>query len=93
MAFPLNLASVLTGVTPDQLRRLRSKRIIVPEVRAERPPLYSLRDLTALRTIAYLRTGVSAQKIVKAFNNLDVLDMVEHPAAYRFGTDGETVYV
>ncbi|WP_103061557.1 DUF433 domain-containing protein [Actinomyces qiguomingii] len=93
MAFPLNLTSVLTGVTPSQLRSWRDKGLLVPEVKPKRPPLYSLRDLIALRSIARLRNEISLQKISAAFENLDVLDMAEHPSAYRFGTDGTTIFV
>ncbi|MBS6071726.1 MAG: DUF433 domain-containing protein [Actinomyces urogenitalis] len=93
MAFPLNLTSVLTGVTPAQLHTWRAKGLIVPEVRPKRPPLYSMRDLIALRSIAKLRNEVSLQKISKAFANLNVLDMMDHPSAYRFGTDGTTIFV
>lgn len=93
MAFQQAITSVLTGVTPSQLRRLRQRGIIVPEIRAERPPLYSMRDLIALRTIAHLRPGISFQKISKAFENLDLVRLEDHPSAYRFGTDGETIFV
>lgn len=93
MAFPLELTSVLTGLTPSQLRRLRQKEIVVPEVRAKRPPLYSFRDLIALRTVAYLRAATSLQKISTAFANLDVFEMTDHPSAYKFSTDGRSIVV
>ena len=65
----------------------------MPEIRAKRPPLYSFRDLVALRSIAFLRAETSLQKIHKAFGTLNVLHMVEHPSEYSFGTDGKTIFV
>ena len=91
--FPLNLTSKLTGVTPYQLRSWSRSGLLVPEIRAKRPPIYSFRDLVALRSIAFLRAETSLQKIHKAFDNLNVLDMVEHPSEYSFGNDGKTIFV
>lgn len=93
MAFPAKLTSRLTGVTPSQLTSLRQKGVVVPEINPYRPPLYSFRDILALRTIARLRAMTSAQRIHKAFLTLDVFDLTEHPAAYRFGSDGDTIFV
>lgn len=87
------LASVLTGVTPSQLRSWRSKGILVPEISPFRPPLYSFRDLAALRTIARLRGQASAQKIAKAFENLPMIGLIDHPAEYRFGYAKPEIYV
>ena len=91
--FPLNLTSKLTGVTPNQLRLWSRSGLLVPEIRAKRPPIYSFRDLVALRSIAFLRSETSLQKIHKAFGTLNVLHMVEHPSEYSFGTDGKTIFV
>ena len=104
MSFPVRMASVLSGATPSQLTLWRSNALVVPEVRAERPPLYSFRDIVLLRTLAYLRSQVSAQKIRRSFDNLQYLADppgadaalvagVDHPSEYQFGTDGRTVYV
>lgn len=91
--FPSGLTSVLTGMTESQLLRLREKGLIVPEVRPLRPPLWSLRDLVALRSIAFLRAEVSLQQIAKAFQTLDLIHMQDHPSVYKFGTDGRTIFV
>lgn len=93
MAFPLKLTSRLTGATPSQLRRWRSTGLVVPETRSFRPPLYSFRDLVAIRAIAFLRAETSAQKVSKAFASLDIFDLTEHPSRYSFGTDGKTIFV
>lgn len=93
MSYPVKLASVLTGNTPSQLNRLRSSGIVVPEVRPYRPPLYSFRDLVALRSIAFLRGRTSAQKISRAFSALDLFDLTEHPSQYTLGTDGSSIYL
>jgi uncharacterized protein (DUF433 family)/DNA-binding transcriptional MerR regulator len=91
MAFPLRLTSVLTGATTSQLLGWRAKGLVVPEVRPERPPLYSFRDLVLLRSMVYLRSNTSLQNIGKAWRTLDMLDLAEHPSKYRFWTDGKTI--
>lgn len=93
VAFPLPLASLLTGASPSQLRAWRQKSILVPEVSEKRPPLYSFRDLVALRSIAFLRARTSSQRVSKAFRSLDLLDLTEHPSKYRFATNGDTIVV
>lgn len=93
MSFPVNMTSVLTGLTKSQLANLRRKGIVVPEVRKKRPPLYSFRDLVALRSIARLRAEHSAQRIAKVFQNLDLHDLTAHPSAYRFGAVDGTIVV
>lgn len=87
------LASVLTGVTPSQLRLWRKKGILVPELNPGRPPLYSFRDLAALRTIARLRGQASAQRIAKAFENLPLVGLIDHPSEYRFGYAKPEIFV
>lgn len=91
--FGQQLASVLTGVTVSQLRNLRRKGILVPEVRAGHPPIYSFRDLVALRTIGRLRAETSAQRVVKALRTLPLLDMTRHPSQYTFTTNRDDIYV
>ena len=56
----------------------------MPEVSKKRPPLYSFRDLVALRTVAWLRTNTSLQKVRRAFAQLGEFDLTDHPAAYEF---------
>lgn len=91
--FPVDLTSVLSGASIHQLARWRLTGLLVPEV-AQRPlALYSFRDVVALRTVVFLRSQVSLQKVRKAFNNLPVLDFTDHPASYRFATDGKSVGV
>jgi len=91
MSFPENLASTLSGVSTSQLYRWRKKGLLVPEASKSSPALYSFRDIIALRTMAFLRSKVSFQKIRKAFENLHEYDLYEHPSAYKFGSDGKTV--
>lgn len=93
MSFPLDLTVTLTGVTRWQLSHWRKTGLLVPEVQAYRPPLYSFRDLVALRTVAKLRAETSLQKVCRAFKNLSEFDLTEHPSAYRFATDGKTIAV
>lgn len=93
MSFPLALASVLTGATNSQLRSWKSKGLIIPEVSNSRPLLYSFRDLVWLRTLVFLRSRTSLQRISVARVNLDLVDLTEHPSKYRFATDGKTIIV
>jgi uncharacterized protein (DUF433 family) len=56
--------------------------------------LFSIRDVIALRSFVKLRNKVSLQKIRKAVGQLPNLeDLTDHPGAYEFGTDGNTVVV
>ena len=92
--FTVELASFLTGASSRRLRYWKRTGLLVPEVKKERPPLWSYRDLVALRTFVRLREdGVSLQKIRRAVAELPEFDYFEHPAAYRFATDGRTVFV
>lgn len=91
MSFPEKLTATLSGATRRQLYDWRRKGILVPEVSAENPPLYSFRDVVALRTVAFLRARTSLQKLRKAFSMLKTFDFTEHPSTYRFGTDGKTI--
>lgn len=100
MAFPLKLASVLTGATPAQLAHWRETGLVIPEVRAKRPPLYSFRDLVLLRSVVFLRAQTSSQKVHRAFGNIsqvvgldDATDAVQHASRYRFGWDGDTIFI
>jgi uncharacterized protein (DUF433 family) len=96
MAFPLELASKLSGATPFQLSKWRRTGLLVPEVSHERPPIYSYRDVVALRAMVFLRAKTSSQKLTKAWANLDTIDMVEvadHPSEFKFGSDGSKIFV
>lgn len=93
MSFPVDLTVTMTGVTRYQLVHWRKTGLLVPEVSAYRPPLYSFRDLIALRTVARLRIEASLQKVRQAFKNLPVFELTEHPSAYKFATDGKTIAV
>lgn len=93
MAFPVDLASTLTGATVNTLRRWSRHGLIQPEISAKRPMLYSFRDLVALRSVCYLRSEVSLQMIRKAIAHLPEQEFTEHLSEYKFATDGVTVVV
>jgi uncharacterized protein (DUF433 family) len=93
MSFPADLASVLSGATPHQLRSWRRTGLLIPEVSPGRPPLYSFRDVVALRAVVRLRGATSLQKIRAAFAALPEFDLTDHPSEYRFATDGKSVAV
>ncbi|MFD9829016.1 MerR family transcriptional regulator [Tsukamurella tyrosinosolvens] len=83
----------LTGTTAHQLRNWRRTGLLVPEVRDKRPPLYSFRDLVALRTVARLRSGTSLQKVRKAFAKMPEFDLTDHPSEYRFAVADDSIAV
>jgi len=93
VAFPLRLTSKLTGATPSQLQRWSHDGLLVPQVNERRPPLWSYQDLIALRSMVFLRARTSSQRLRKAWSNLPVVDLTDHPAAYKFGTDGKRIFV
>jgi uncharacterized protein (DUF433 family) len=90
--FPVELTSVLSGASLGQLQRWRAEGLLPPEG-SERPVRYSFRDVVALRTMMKLRTDLSFQKVRRAFTNLPVYQFTQHPAEYRFGTDGKSIAV
>jgi uncharacterized protein (DUF433 family) len=94
MAFPPELTSVLTGASVGQLTNWRrGNRLLVPEVSAVRPILYSFRDLVALRTFVRLRADVPLQRIRKALRSLDAMDLTDHPSRYHLVTDSGSVFL
>lgn len=95
MAFSPALVSVLSGATPSQLYRWRRRGLLTPEVQAERPPLYSFRDLVVARSLAFLRGRVSAQRITKAVSTMKDMDGLtwNHLSQFSFGTDGDTIFI
>ncbi|MBT0567823.1 DUF433 domain-containing protein [Williamsia sp. CHRR-6] len=93
MSFPEDLTMVLTGVTAHQLRSWRSTGLLVPEISPKRPPLYSFRDLVALRVVAHLRASTSLQQVRKAFTNLEEFDLTDHPSKYKFAVADGSIAV
>lgn len=93
MAFPLLLTSKLTGATPSQLRSWAHDELLVPGANPKRPRLWSFQDLLALRSMVFLRARTSSQRLRKAWNNLPVVELTDHPSKYRFGTDGKAIFV
>ncbi|UQE75108.1 DUF433 domain-containing protein [Gordonia sp. PP30] len=91
--FPVELTIALTGVTRSQLDNWRRTELLIPEVNPTRPPLYSFRDLVALRTVAWLRTSTSLQKVRRAFAQLEEFDLTDHPSAYKFAVGGGSIAV
>ncbi|GID29043.1 DUF433 domain-containing protein [Paractinoplanes brasiliensis] len=88
MAYEPRIASALSGATRSQLDYWRREELLVPEVSATRPLLYSFRDLIALRTFVYLRESRPLQTIRKAMNSLRDIGETEHLSKYRFVTQG-----
>ena len=93
LTYSERLTSILTGATPYQLSSWRRRKLLVPEAGPTRQIFYSFRDLVALRSMVFLRSNTSLQRIDKAFGNLDLLDLTAHPSKYRFATNGKTIIV
>ncbi|TLP53513.1 DUF433 domain-containing protein [Microbispora triticiradicis] len=99
MSYSPKLAAALSGATLRQLahwRKAGSPRgaLLVPEISAVRPVLYSFRDVMALRTCVKLRNDASLQKIRRALDTLrDDLGERDHLSAYRLVADGSSIYL
>jgi uncharacterized protein (DUF433 family) len=99
VSYEPKLAAALSGATLRQLshwRRGIGERgaVLVPELSASRPILYSFRDVVALRTCVRLRQEASLQRIRRALNTLrEGLDEREHLSAYRLVAGGDTIYL
>lgn len=91
--YPVKLASALTGVSVAQLHGWRRSELLAPEVSNTRPVAYSFRDLMALRTVARLRAEASLQKVRRAFQNMHLMELRDHPSTYTFATDGSSISV
>jgi uncharacterized protein (DUF433 family)/DNA-binding transcriptional MerR regulator len=88
MAYEPRIASALSGATRSQLNYWRQQELLVPEVSATKPVLYSWRDLIALRTFVYLREKRPLQTIRKALDSLRDIGETEHLSQYRFVPQG-----
>lgn len=99
VSYEPKLAAALSGATLRQLSHWRKATaghgaILIPELSAKRPMLYSFRDVVALRACVKLREESSLQQIRKALNTLRVdLGEVQHLSEYRLVADGSTIYL
>jgi uncharacterized protein (DUF433 family)/DNA-binding transcriptional MerR regulator len=89
VAYEPKVAGALSGVTQRQLGYWRTEGILVPEVSANRPVLYSFRDVVALRTFAYLRGSRSLQAIRTALKNLKLIGETDHLSSYKLHLQGK----
>jgi uncharacterized protein (DUF433 family)/DNA-binding transcriptional MerR regulator len=100
MAFPVPIASVLTGATARQLAYWRrptksAQPLLTPEGRRGGRYLYSWADVVALRSIVYLRQEKSLPRIRRAVDRLRLLEAEEwtHLSAYRLISTDSTIVV
>ncbi|MEV1204173.1 DUF433 domain-containing protein [Microbispora rosea] len=99
LSYSPKLAAALSGATLRQLAHWRMAgsgrgAVLVPEISAVRPVLYSFRDVMALRTCVKLRNDASLQKIRRALDTLrDDLGERDHLSAYRLVADGSSIYL
>lgn len=89
VAFPIPIASVLSGASVDQLAYWRKTTrsappLLVPESKRSGRYLYSWSDVVALRSIVYLRQEKSLPRIRRAVELLRALEADEwaHLARY-----------
>ncbi|MDJ0107717.1 DUF433 domain-containing protein [Rhodococcus erythropolis] len=95
LSFPVNLVCTLTGATSGQLAAWRKgpSPLLAPEVAGKPRALYSFRDVVALRTVASLRKEIPLQRIRRAFQSLQDMDLTDHPSRYTLTTDGTSVFL
>lgn len=100
MAFPVPIASYLTGASPRQLGYWRRATdsvppLLQPATRRSGRYLYSWADVVALRAIVYLRQEKSLPKIRRAVQILRELeaDQWEHLAQYQLDATAQTIVV
>jgi|SRR6202035_298355 uncharacterized protein (DUF433 family) len=100
MAFPVPIASVLTGATVRQLAYWRkhtgsAEPLLIPEGKRGGRFLYSWADVVALRSIVYLRQEKSLPRIRRAVGMLRHLEATEwtHLSAYRLISTDTTIVV
>ncbi len=100
MAFPIPIASVLTGATVRQLAYWRKQTasampLLVPAGKRGGRYLYSWGDVVALRTIVYLRQEKSLPRIRRAVEALRRLEAEEwtHLGAYSLISTESTIVV
>jgi uncharacterized protein (DUF433 family) len=100
VAFPVPIASVLSGASVDQLAYWRKPTpsappLLVPETRRSGRFLYSWADVVALRSIVYLRQEKSLPRIRRAVDLLRALeaDQWQHLANYKLVSTRKTIYV
>lgn len=95
MGYPPYMAAALSGASLGQLahwrRETASGPVLVPEVSAVKPVLYSFRDVVALRTFVFLRKDVSLQKIRVAVGNLRSFGELGHLSEYTLDADGASI--
>lgn len=94
LAFPVDLTVALTGATRSQLATWRKPPVLLAPEYGSRPvALYSFRDLTALRMLAYIRARTSLQRIRIAMDTLERFNYTDHPSAYKLVTDSSSIFL
>jgi len=100
VAFPVPIASVLTGATIAQLAYWRKEThsappLLVPEGKRSGRYLYSWADVVALRSIVYLRSEKSLPRIRRAVATLRQLEADDwtHLGSYTLISTERTILV
>jgi uncharacterized protein (DUF433 family) len=100
VAFPVPIASVLTGASPGQLAYWRKHTasappLLVPSAKRSGRYIYGWGDIVALRSIVYLRQEKSLHKIRRAAKTLRRLEAEEwdHLSRYHLVSTPTTIVV
>lgn len=100
VAFPVPIASVLSGASVDQLAYWRKRTpsappLLVPESKRSGRFIYSWADVVALRSIVYLRQEKSLPRVRRAVELLRALEADEwqHLARYRLISTPSSILV
>jgi uncharacterized protein (DUF433 family) len=82
VTFSPKLAAALSGATLGELARWRRTGVLVPEISAERPVLYSFRDVVAVRICIKLGGDVPLRRVRQALDVVgDDLDLLSGAVA------------
>lgn len=93
MSYNAPITRFLGGVSESQLGRLARERILIPEVNASWPRLYSFRDVVAIRAAVKLGKLRYAQPIRQALEKLEPCELVEGLEVRRFARRGRVLLV
>ncbi len=97
MSYNPLMTAALSGASLSQLAYWRRPSasgysVLIPEVSATRPLLYSFRDLVALRTCVYLRQSAPLQRIRRAIATLKQWeDGDTHLSQYTLVAEGQSI--
>ncbi|NQW72419.1 MAG: DUF433 domain-containing protein [Actinobacteria bacterium] len=95
MAYSARMAAALSGTTLRQLSYWKSSHgsgpLLSPELSVGSRRLYSFRDVIALRTVGFLRSDASLQRVRRAVSNLRLLGSGDHLSTYKLVASDDSI--